>query len=114
MHQRYRQTDRTDNGAVACTTSGLETKEVVFYRLTRGDSGYHGSTYGMRVCLECWRTAVERLNTSNRFRPTLSDRCLSILSACLSVTLVYCGQTAGWIKMPLGAEVAASAQATLC
>ena len=31
----------------------------------------------------------------------LSDRCLSILS----VTLVYCGQTIGWIKMKLGKEV---------
>ena len=27
------------------------------------------------------------------------------LSVCLSVTLVYCGQTVGWIEMPLGAEV---------
>jgi len=25
--------------------------------------------------------------------------------SCLSVTLVYCGQTIGWIKMPLGMEV---------
>jgi len=25
--------------------------------------------------------------------------------SCLSVTLVYCDQTAGWIKMPLGTEV---------
>jgi len=25
--------------------------------------------------------------------------------SCLSVTLVYCGQTVGWIKMPLGTEV---------
>jgi len=24
---------------------------------------------------------------------------------CLSVTLVYCGQTVGWIKMSLGTEV---------
>jgi len=24
---------------------------------------------------------------------------------CLFVTLVYCGQTVGWIKMPLGTEV---------
>ena len=31
----------------------------------------------------------------------LWDRCLS----CLSVTLVYCGQTVGWIKIPLGMEV---------
>jgi len=25
--------------------------------------------------------------------------------SCLSVTLVYCGQTLGWIKMPLGTEM---------
>jgi len=25
--------------------------------------------------------------------------------SCLSVTLVYCGQTDGWIKMPLGREI---------
>jgi len=31
----------------------------------------------------------------------LSDRCLSVLS----VKLVYCGQTVGWIKMKLGIEV---------
>jgi len=36
----------------------------------------------------------------------LSGRCtvLSVLS-CLSVTLVYCGQTVGWNKIPLGTEV---------
>jgi len=34
-------------------------------------------------------------------RPMLSDRCLS----CLSVTLVYCGQTVEWIKMKLGIQV---------
>jgi len=33
--------------------------------------------------------------------PMPSDRCVS----CLSVTLVYCGQTVGWIKMKLGMEV---------
>ena len=27
------------------------------------------------------------------------------LSSCLSVTLVYCGQTFGWIKVKLGVEV---------
>jgi len=32
------------------------------------------------------------------------DRCLSVLSV-LYVTLVYCGQTDGWIKMKLGVEV---------
>jgi len=43
-------------------------------------------------------------------RPMLSDRCLSVVSvlsvlSCLSVALVYCGQTAGWIKMKLGMQV---------
>jgi len=40
--------------------------------------------------------------------------CLSCLSV-LSVTLVYCGQTVGWINMKLGMVVDwwASAQATL-
>ena len=27
------------------------------------------------------------------------------MSVCLFVTLVYCGQMVGWIKMPLGVEV---------
>jgi len=31
----------------------------------------------------------------------LSDRCLSYLS----VTLMYCGQTVGWIKMKLGKQI---------
>ena len=37
----------------------------------------------------------------------LSDRCLSspVSLLFLSVMLVYCGQTAGWIKMKLGTEV---------
>jgi len=30
---------------------------------------------------------------------------LSVCPVCLSVTLVYCGQTVGWIKMKLGVEV---------
>jgi len=30
-----------------------------------------------------------------------TDRCLF----CLSVTLVYCGQTVGWIKIPLGIDI---------
>jgi len=42
-------------------------------------------------------------------RPMLSDRCLS----CLSVTLVYCSQTVGWIKMPLGTEVCLGARNTV-
>jgi len=36
-----------------------------------------------------------------------SDRCLSVClcPVCLSIMLVYCGQTVGWIKMKLGMEV---------
>jgi len=35
----------------------------------------------------------------------LSDRCLSVCLSVLSVTLVYCGQTVGRIKMKLGLQV---------
>jgi len=38
-------------------------------------------------------------------RPVLSDCCLSVSLPVLSVTLVYCGQTVGQIKMKLGKEV---------
>ena len=41
-------------------------------------------------------------------RPMLSDRCLPVcpvLSVCLSVTFVHCGQTVGRIKMKLGMQV---------
>jgi len=31
--------------------------------------------------------------------------CLSVSPVCLTVTLVYCGQTVGWIKMKLGVRV---------
>jgi len=40
----------------------------------------------------------------NATRPLYVLSCMLCLS-CLSVTLVYCGQTVGWIKMPLGTEV---------
>jgi len=39
----------------------------------------------------------------------LADRCWSVQSclclSCLSATLIYCGQTVGWIKMKLGMQV---------
>jgi len=37
-------------------------------------------------------------------RPMLRDR-YPVCLPCLSITLVYCGQTAGWIKMSFGTEV---------
>jgi len=43
-----------------------------------------------------WTTFVKRF--------ALCCRTIVCLSACL-VTLVYCGQTVGWIKLPLGTEV---------
>ena len=48
---------------------------------------YFGRPFVKRFAL-CYRTVV----------------CLSVLSVCLSVTLVYCGQTVGWIKIILGME----------
>ena len=38
-------------------------------------------------------------------RPMLSGCCLSVCPVCLSVTLVYCGQMVGRIKMKLGMQV---------
>jgi len=40
----------------------------------------------------------------NTVRPMLSDRCPVCLSV-LPVTLGYCGQTVGWIKMKLGTQL---------
>ena len=39
------------------------------------------------------------------FWATVRKIVCSTLSVCLSVTLVYCGQTVGWIKMKLDTEV---------
>jgi len=49
----------------------------------------------IRVRFSFWATFCKMV------RPMLLDRCLS----CLSVALVYCGQTVGWIKMKLGVVV---------
>jgi len=51
---------------------------------TSSFSSVFGRPFVKRFAL-CYRTVV----------------CLSVLS----VTLVYCGQTAEWIKMPLGTEI---------
>ena len=54
----------------------------------------HGIGQGLLFC-SFWGTVCKTV------RPMLSDRCLSVLSA----TLVYCGQTVGWITMELGMQV---------
>jgi len=50
----------------------------------------------------CWRPLQVMLASPFAMGPS---SCLSCLSVCLSETLVYCGQTTGWIEMPLGTEV---------
>jgi len=45
-------------------------------------------------------SVLERPPLQVTVRPMLRDCC----TVCLSVTMVYCGQTVGWIKMPLGTE----------
>ena len=54
--------------------------------------------YYVRNDASFWATVCKTV------RPMLSDRCLSCQS-CLSATLVYCGQTVGWIRMPLGTKL---------
>jgi len=71
---------------------------------------------GMRTCLKCVGPAPRtQLNPRNAIfgRPfvkrfALCHRTVVGLSVCLSVTLVYCGQTVGWIRMSLGTEVGLS------
>ena len=72
----------------------------------------------MLLLVYCWLPVWIAMQTSNNLQatisktvhPMLSRHCLSCLSypvlSCLSVlTLVYCGQTVGWIKMELGVKV---------
>ena len=54
------------------------------------------------ICLGFWATVWATV--CKTVRPMLSDRCLSC-PVCLSVTLVYSGQTVRLIKMPLSMEV---------
>jgi len=55
----------------------------------------------VQAILKCNRAPVFGRPLQVTVRLMLWDRCLVYLS----VTLVYCGQTVGWIKMPLGTEV---------
>jgi len=49
-----------------------------------------------------WATVCKTVRISYRTVVCLS---CPVLSVCLSMTLVYCGQTVGWIKMKLGIQV---------
>jgi len=56
-----------------------------------------------------WATVCKtvRRMLSDRYLsvPSACPVCLPVLSVCLSVTLVYCGQTVGRIKMKLGTQI---------
>jgi len=51
-----------------------------------------------------WLTVSFWATVCKTVRPMLLDRCPVCLSR-LSVTLVYCGQVVGWIKIKLGIQV---------
>ena len=59
-------------------------------------------------CAPCATFCVLLGDRCKTVRLLLSDRCnvsLSVCPVCLSVTLVYRGQTVGWIKVKLGVQV---------
>jgi len=69
---------------------------------------------GFSVCAQITRNAVDEYYSHEVFGRPFVKRfavccwtvVLSVLSVCLSVTLVHCGETVGsWIKMKLGMEV---------
>jgi len=60
----------------------------------------------MSYLLPAWHSHFWATVTSNS-SPYAAEWChvYPVCLSCVSVTLVYCGQTIGWIKMPLGMEV---------
>jgi len=68
---------------------------ILYVKLWHTKSQAISCVHSLWAFAVCWATVCKTI------RPVLSDRCLS----CPSVTLVYCGQTAGWIKTPHGTEV---------
>jgi len=74
-------------------------------RLYRLHDGLTSTVVPTKVVVsDFWATVCETV------RPMLSDRYLSVLS----VMLVYCGQTVGWIKMQVDKGGIGLARATLC
>jgi len=64
-------------------------------------------TFKVTHVLQAFSNAIFWATVCKTVRPMPSDRCLfciAVLSV-LSVTLVYCGQTVGWIKMKLDMQV---------
>ena len=67
--------------------------------------------FGTRVTTEEYRTTTFWSTLCKTVCTILSDRCsvcLTVCLSCLSVTLVYCGQMVGWIKIKLRMDVGLS------
>ena len=58
----------------------------------------------IRLGMLCYQTLCFGTTICKTVHPMLSDCCMSVSLSCLSVTLVYCGQTVRCIKMKLGNE----------
>jgi len=96
LHKRHRNACRwrLQDDATLSVTQSLS---IISHSTHRSNTvrTYTHSTRIIRVWYHSWATVCKTV------RPMLSDRCLS----CLSVTLVYCGQTLGRLKMKLGTQV---------
>jgi len=97
---------------------------MVFSRATLASAGISCRCISLSVCLSATgrystETAKRRITQTTQYdspgilagRPFVKRFALcyrtvvSLSDDCPSVTLVYCGGTLGWIKMPLGTEV---------
>jgi len=73
-----------------------EFAEQILHTVVLTLNGYEGNTHTVWF----WATVCKTV------RPMLSNRCpVSLSCPVLSMTLVYCCQTVGWIKMKLGMQV---------
>ena len=84
---------------IDCITMQLWISYISFHQLRVVDLAH--SFWVTAGCL----TLMEILD---KFWATITSNgspCATGLLSCLTVTLVYCGQTAGWIRIPLGMEV---------
>jgi len=93
-----------------CPVAGDAMNKIGVFDEVQADTDHHQSTCAyasnsrqrhttaqdrpLLITISFWATVCKTV------RPT----CLS----CLSLTLIYCGQTVRWIKMPLGTEVSLS------
>jgi len=84
-----------------CVCDAMERHSTIGLCLTIGQlsTSFDIYFYKPRYFFHFWATVCKTV------RPMLSDRCLSCLSVCLSITLVYWVQKVEWTKMKLGMQV---------